>query len=321
MRFNFAIVVISALLICSCNASFKPGDSREEGPYTISAISNNIFHIQDCNSDNPAGEVFDADGTKTHFNNCSDMYLILGSRKALLIDLSNYVTWADNAGASLRKIVSDRIGRRELVITFTHNHGDHTGMLPAYIKDKDVTFALPRLDFSSVLNRFPTDRVSLIDEGYVFDLGGLEVETLLVPGHSAGSFVFFVKGRNLAFTGDALGIGHGVWLFDTPSFDSFRKAVPHLISYIDDPANGIDKEAFRFFGGHYWQKDWLGIPDGETLGMQYIDDMAALLDRMEAGTEVREPSNLGRPGLDTYFRNGQAIIVWSAAEADAYFGR
>lgn len=321
MKFNSVLLTILALLLCSCSASINPGESRELGPYTVSVISNNIFHVQDYNSSNPAGEVFDADGVKTHFNNCSDIYLLVGAKKALLIDLSNNVTWADNAEESLRRIVSDRIGKRELIITFTHNHGDHTGMLPAYIKDRNVTFALPRIDFSSVLNRFPTDQVLMIDEGYVFDLGGLEVDTVLVPGHTAGSFAFFVKGKSLAFTGDAIGMGHGVWLFDTASFDLYRNAVPHLVSYIDDPANGIDRNAFRFYGGHYWQKDWSDIPEGESFGMEYIDDMAELLDQMAEGTERREPSNLGRPGLETYFRNGQAIIVWSGAAADEYFKR
>ena len=42
----------------------------EVGPYTISVIDENVYHIQDYNSAYPAGETFDADGNKTHFNNC-----------------------------------------------------------------------------------------------------------------------------------------------------------------------------------------------------------------------------------------------------------
>ena len=112
----------------------------EIGPYTVSVIEKNIYHIQDYNSSNPAGETFDAEGNKTHFNNCSDMYLIVGKEKALLIDLSNNIRWADNAAESLRQLVAERTEGKPLTITFTHNHGDHTGMIHAYMDDPEVWF-------------------------------------------------------------------------------------------------------------------------------------------------------------------------------------
>ena len=72
-----------ALLGTACSG---PKDV-EVGPYTVSVIEKNVYHIQDFNASNPAGETFDADGNKTHFNNCSDMYLLVGEQEALLIDL------------------------------------------------------------------------------------------------------------------------------------------------------------------------------------------------------------------------------------------
>ncbi|MBQ1761571.1 MAG: hypothetical protein IIZ92_01550, partial [Aquincola sp.] len=38
----------------------------------------------------------------------------------------------------------------------------------------------------------------------------------------------------------------------------------------------------------------------------------------ENGTAATEPSGLAQRGLDTYFRNGSAIVTWSAAGAEAY---
>lgn len=313
---------LMVLTVCSCrNSTVVSSKQKEEGPYTVSVISKGIYHIQDYNSSNPAGELFDADGKRTHFNNCSDIYLLVGRDKALLIDLSNHITWADNPEKALREIVSSYVGERELTITFTHNHGDHTGMLPAYIDDKDVTFALPRIDFANLLDRFPEDRVYMIEEGYVFDLGGVEVETVLVPGHSEGSMVFFVKGRNIAFTGDAVGLGHGIWVFSTELFAMYEKAVPHLMQYINNPENHINRNTLKLFGGHYWQKDWCGMKEGEAFGIEYLDSMVELLAQMEAGIAMTEPSNLGRPELDTYFVNGDAIVVWSAEQAEAYCRR
>ena len=201
----------------------------EVGPYTVSVIGKNVYHIQDYNSENPAGEDFDADGKLTHFNNCSDIYLVVGEKEALLIDLSNPVTWADNAAESLRSLVAERTKGKPLTITFTHNHGDHTGMLPAYVEDPEVRFALPEADFDRLVARFPEDRYSFINEGDVFDLGGVLVEALEVPGHTAGSMVYLLPAQNLLFTGDAIGSGHGVWIFNGNGFNEYVSAVPHLI--------------------------------------------------------------------------------------------
>ena len=301
-----------ALALVACNA---PKDV-EVGPYTVSVIGKNVYHIQDFNHENPAGETFDADGKLTHFNNCSDIYLVVGAKEALLIDLSNPVTWADNAAESLRSLVAERVNGKPLTITFTHNHGDHTGMLPAFLEDPDVRFALPEVDFERLAERFPKDLYRFFEEGEVFDLGGVLVEPLDVPGHTAGSVVFLLKDQNLLFSGDAIGSGHGVWIFNEEGFNEYVSAVPHLLEALEE--RGVDADKLKVYGGHYWQKDWLGLPKGRELGMEYIRDMKALLDEIEAGTAATEPSNLGRPGLDTYFRHGEAIVTWSAEQAEKY---
>ena len=309
---KYTLLLSLALALTACNA---PKDV-EVGPYTVSVIGKNVYHIQDYNHENPAGETFDADGKLTHFNNCSDIYLVVGAKEALLIDLSNPVTWADNAAESLRSLVAERVKGKPLTITFTHNHGDHTGMLPAYLEDPDVRFALPETDFERLVERFPDDQCSFLNEGDVFDLGGVLVEALEVPGHTAGSMVFYLPGQNLLLTGDAIGSGHGVWIFDEEGFDNYVSAVPHLVEALEE--RGVDENKLKVYGGHYWQKDWLKLPGDRELGMEYIRDMKALLDEIEAGTAATEPSNLGRPGLDTYFRHGEAIVTWSAEQAEKY---
>ena len=306
------LLLTLALAAAACSA---PKDV-EVGPYTVSVIGKNVYHIQDYNSENPAGETFDADGKLTHFNNCSDIYLIVGQKEALVIDLSNPVNWADNAAESLRSIVAERAAGKPVTITFTHNHGDHTGMLPAFVEDPDVRFALPETDFQRLAKRFPENQIRFIDEGEVFDLGGVQVETIAVPGHTAGSLVYLLKDQNLLFTGDAIGSGHGVWIFNTDGFNQYVSAVPHLIAKLEE--SGVNLDKLKVYGGHYWQKDWLKLPENGELGMEYIREMKALLDEMEAGKAATEPSNLGRPNLDTYFRHGNAIVTWNAKEADAY---
>lgn len=306
------ILLSLALALTACG----PAKDVEVGPYTVSVIGKNVYHIQDYNRENPAGEAFDADGKLTHFNNCSDIYLVVGGQEALLIDLSNPVTWADNAAESLRTLVAERVAGKPLTITFTHNHGDHTGMLPAFLEDKDVRFALPRADFRRLAERFPEGQYRFIDEGEVFDLGGLQVEAIAVPGHTDGSMVYLLQEQDLLFTGDAIGSGHGVWIFNENGFNQYVSAVPHLIEVLDE--RGVHADKLKVYGGHFWQKDWLKFPKNGVMGMDYIRDMKALLNEMEAGTAATEPSNLDRPNLDTYFRHGQAIVTWNAEQAEKY---
>ena len=334
---NLALLSLSTLLMVGCTS--KTNESKtvdqtaasevavvEIGPYTVNLIADNIWHIQDFNTANWAGEDFDEQGNKTHFNNCSDLYLLKGSNAALLVDLSNYINWNDSAVSSLRSLVSDRIGELPLTITFTHNHGDHVGMLPAYKEDKAVKFALSRKDFSDRLEMFPEGQYSLIDEGYVFDLGDIKVNTIEVPGHTAGSVVFHVLGKDMLMTGDAIGSGHGVWIFNTEAYNMYTEAVPHLVDYVLDSKNAIDTTSLRIYGGHYWQRDWMnGEPHGtnpmlpvlaadQELGMTYLRDMEQLVKNMQAGTVATEPSNLNFRNLDTYFICYSAIMVWCKEE-------
>ena len=314
-RFIPAILALAALLLAACAG---PKDV-ELGPYTVSVIAKNVYHIQDYNSSNPAGETFDAEGNKTHFNNCSDIYLLVGEKQALLIDLSNPISWADDAAESLRAIVWERAGGMPLTITFTHNHGDHTGMIPAFDEDPGVQFALPQADFAAIADRFPTDRLHFFQEGKIFDLGGMEVEAIGVPGHTAGSMVYLLKGKDILFSGDAVGSGHGVWIFNEEAFNQYVSAVPYLIEALE--ARGVNPDRLQIYGGHYWQKDWLDLPKGKEIGMEYLREMKQLCDEIEAGTAATEPSNLGRPNLDTYFRHGNAIITWSAGQAEQFRAR
>ena len=46
--------------------------------------------------------------------------------------------------------------------------------------------------------------------------------------------------------------------------------------------------------------------------------MQALIGKITDGTAATEPSGLSHPVLDTYFRNGQAIVAWNAGLAEEY---
>jgi len=149
-RINVLMIILSVSLTASAQ-------TVEKGPYTVYTIGKNVYHIEDANSAYPAGLHTDMDGKTTGMNNCSDMYLVAGKEKALLVDLSNFIRWDSTAVESLRSIVYDRTGDRELLITVTHWHGDHTGMLPAFKDDPKARFWIPGEEFKG-RDLFPKER-------------------------------------------------------------------------------------------------------------------------------------------------------------------
>ena len=304
---------LPGLLALALLAACGPAKDVEVGPYTVSVIEKNVYHIQDCNSDFPSGPSIDAEGNARN-NNCADMYLLVGSKEALLIDLSNNIRWADNAPESLRALVAERTKGKPLTITFTHNHPDHIGMLPAFADDPDVHFAIQEADFANILDRFPEAQRSFFDEGDVFDLGGLQVEAIAVPGHTVGSMVFLVPGHDLLFTGDAIGSGNGVWIFDAQSFNNYLSGVPHLIEALE--ARGVNEDRLQIYGGHYWQN-----PAKDVLHMNYLRDMKTLCDQIEAGTAASEPYGPAAFGLNTNFRYGVAVITCNDKQVEQACGQ
>jgi hydroxyacylglutathione hydrolase len=284
-----------------------------KGPYTVHILSEGVYRIEDANESNPAGIVTDEDGKMVHMNNCSDMYLVTGENKALLIDLSNDVQWDDTAAESLRSIVYERVGERDFFITVTHKHGDHLGMLPAFAGDAGAHFWIPEAEFTGT-DLFPGERTAFFPMNGSMDLGGgFIIDTIEVPGHTDHSTVFFLKNKNFAFTGDAVGSGSGVWLFNYESFFAYRDGIENLIAYLEYPANGIDPDKLEIHGGHAWQRGNL-----EKLTARYVYDMRTLIEKMGLGIAESEAMSAPISFLDTNFKYGTATITWNKAAAEKY---
>lgn len=301
---------IMSLSVCLCALT----QSVQLGPYTVEVFTNGVYHIEDGNDSNPPGVQIDANGEMTGMNNCSDMYLVVGSDRAMLIDLSNAIKWDTTATESLRSIVYERAGGRDFYVTVTHRHGDHLGMLPAFADDPKASFWIPEAEFEG-MDIFPEERTIYFEKYGSFDLGGgFVINTMEVPGHTEHSTLFFLKDKNLVFSGDAIGSGSGVWLFNEESFYTYSKAIDNLISYIENPENGIDIEKLVIHGGHSWQ-----VGELEKLTAQYIYDMKALIERIGQGiAETEGMSSSFISFLDTNFKYGTATITWNKEAAEKY---
>jgi glyoxylase-like metal-dependent hydrolase (beta-lactamase superfamily II) len=300
------------ILIMTLTALSMAGLSQpvQQGPYTVYPLEEGIYRIEDSNDSNPPGVHLDENNQMTGMNNCSDMYLIAGTEKAMLIDLSNAIDWDATATESLRSLVYDRVKGKDLYITLTHRHGDHLGMLPAFAEDSKATFWIPKAEFHG-MDIFPEARTIRFPENASFNLGGgVVLNTMEVPGHTAHSTLFFLKDKNMVFSGDAIGSGSGVWLFDEESFYAYEEAVDRLIQYIEDPENHINPDKLRIYGGHFWQCKPFG-----TLTSQYIYDMQILIKKIRKGTAKTEPMSTFISFLDTNFTYGTATISWNKEAA------
>jgi len=304
---------VSCLLIFLTVSCCTWAQTVEKGPYTVYIVAEGVYRIEDANSSRPAGFKTDQDGKIMDMNNCSDMYLVAGAKKALLIDLSNFVKWDNTAVESLRSIISERIGNKEFYITITHKHGDHLGMLPAFKDDTKVKFWIPEAEFTG-MDIFPKERTNFFPENGSLDLGGgYLITTIEMPGHTEHGTLFFLKGKDLVFTGDALGSGSGVWLFNYESFIAYTKSIENLISYLEDPANNINMEKLVLYGGHYWQRGSL-----EKLTARYVYDMKTLIEKMKQGTSEETPMSSQMKYLDTNFKYGTATITWNKKDAGKF---
>ena len=132
-------------------------------------------------------------------------YLLLGEKKALLIDTGYLLD-------DLRAFVETLTDLPVMVVN-THGHGDHvTGN-----RFFDECYMSPKaaIDARKYFNEHvPAEWIGdwtfqphLVEEGYLFDLGGRTVEVIEIPCHSPGDIALLDHGDSLLFTGDNLEAG------------------------------------------------------------------------------------------------------------------
>ncbi len=105
-----------------------------------------------------------------------------------------------DAGGPVAPLIeaADRLGITPTHVLLTHHHYDHVCELP------DLTAKWPALEV--LIHPLEEDLVDgttgTMDAGDTLTVGGLEVTTLHIPGHTAGMLALIVEGN--VFTGDTL---------------------------------------------------------------------------------------------------------------------
>lgn len=136
----------------------------------------------------------------TFMNGSQYIYLLEGDERALLID-TGY------GFGNLRAYV-ERLTTKPLLVVNTHGHLDHVGgngefeavhMLPGAVKDME-TLADGPCDITKL--PYPDYQKVFIEEGYVFHLGGRDVEVLNIASHAFGSLALLDASHGQLYCGD-----------------------------------------------------------------------------------------------------------------------
>ncbi len=165
----------------------------------------------------PTGRV--VDNISVVKDDFSNVYIIKDSLGYVVVDSGNS---ADVVAGEMLKMLG--IEPSEVfAVLLTHSDSDHTGALglfdhaELYMAREEVGMTdgtTPK--FLWFGNALPRTDYTLVDDRQVFRVGNLEVEGILVPGHTSGMMAWLVDGKYL-FTGDAVSLVDGR-IVEVPAF-------------------------------------------------------------------------------------------------------
>ncbi len=213
-------------------------------------------------------------------------YLVVGEEKAALIDTCTGIK-------GLKELVGT-LTDKPITVLLTHSHGDHSGSVAdfetVYIHPADLKFMtgeaegaggigmrvgfangnVPGAPFTEedLVADPPADKdYHMLSDGMVFDLGGFHIETIHVPGHTAGSCTFLFPEERSMLYGDALNSNTLLACRESVTIEEYRTALNHLKTYED-----------RYDTAYY--------SHGPAIGPKScLEDNLELCDRILAGTD------------------------------------
>ena len=258
---------------------------------------------------------------------CASVFLLVGSKRALVIDTG--IGIGDLRGAI------EKITNKPLTLALTHGHEDHIGNAwqfgQCYLSEKDwdcypyadnperrkAYAALiahrergehPDYPYNADADIQPmgamATRLPLVD-GQRFNLGGGRVVTAYAcPGHTPGQMMFMDDYSRTLFVGDALNCN----LFMTskpgaPNFVSIERALKglELIQTMSDRYDGI-------FNGHHDFR-----PLGQPLGPDVLPDAMALCGQLLRGDFEPKYEKAPNPAYPDHLavRKGRTKVAYS----------
>lgn len=193
----------------------------------------------------------------TPFGVC--MYLVQGRERAALLDTGFGL-------GDLKGYVETLVGAKPYLVLLSHGHLDHAGgsaqFDQVYLNKRDWalekwhnTLERRRWDVYHGPGGVPdgvaeedflpqrTAPYCNIDEGDSFDLGGVRVQPIAVPGHTQGSLVFLIPEDRIAIFGDACGEQTLLHFRESAPIARYQKALCHL-----QESGGLFDTVLRYHG-------------------------------------------------------------------------
>lgn len=141
-------------------------------------------------------------------------YLIEENLNAILIDAgSDYLP-------IMKFIKENKLELKYILVT--HGHKDHTISLKIIKQQTNAKIIMSKLDLNIDFGTSQEPDINL-KNNQVIEFESHKIQAIHTPGHTAGSFCFYIKDQNLLFTGDTL-FKHTIGRTDlTTSSDSDMK--------------------------------------------------------------------------------------------------
>lgn len=198
------------------------------------------------------------------------MYLLIGSKSALLID-----TGLGYKG--FRKNIEELIGGKKLTVALTHGHVDHIGGASqfdeVYIHPDDLeleskmkkktrllfitenfilvpSVILHFKDLYKIKKEKKTNFKELKDK-QVFDLGDRKVTFYHTPGHTKGSGCFFDDKTKILFSGDMVSTSAMIYFPESTDMSVYKESLEKI--------KKLSENAVNLYGGHNFITP---VPDG-----------------------------------------------------------
>ncbi len=222
-----------------------------------------------------------------------NMYLVIGSERALLIDGGMDYSY------DIYPTVMRLTGGLPFDLVMPHGHGDHTYQCVNMVKH-DVGIYAPEKDWSMFedFGEEVTSKLKDLKEGDVFDLGNTELEAYPLWGHTPGHMILLDEKMGDLFTSDAVGTSDpwgpnsGLVCLNEPecTMENYYEALVKADEWLDGRAE-------RIWTGH----NTFPI----TLAQTYIDNcISAVKNAYENGDKALIRSN--RPASSA--GNSEAMI-------------